>query len=191
MQSAVCSIRCGSAGTAFEITFVSKLVSLRRRVPSCLHLSLPPPSQCACSPFSPPSEPSEASLSTFRFSSETSENFEMASGTTLSSLFTSQTAVSTSTSTPAWVIPEESLAIFAADQLPDFYYNGYSQDEVDVVTLFLGKSPVSIFRALFPATDRRLCRRVRRRLHHRVYFKSTHCKAQTEKMQGELSKSQF
>lgn len=79
---------------------------------------------------------------------------EMASSTILSSHFTSQTtsvaqtAVSTTTPTLAWVIPEESLAIFASDHIPDFYYDGYSQDEADVVTLFLGAFSVSKFRGI-------------------------------------------
>ena len=63
----------------------------------------------------------------------------MASSTIPSSFVTSQTAVS-ATPAPAWVIPEESLAIFASDSIPDFYYDGYSQDEADMVTFILGTS---------------------------------------------------
>ena len=66
----------------------------------------------------------------------------MASSTVPSSFFTSQTTVSTATPAPAWVIPEESLAIFASDSIPDFYYDGYSQDEADTVTFILGTSSV-------------------------------------------------
>ena len=71
----------------------------------------------------------------------------MTSSASLSSVFTSQTTsiaqgdVSTSASTLAsvTVILEESMEIFALDQIHDFYNNGYSQDEADVVTLFLGQ----------------------------------------------------
>ena len=71
----------------------------------------------------------------------------MTSSTSLLSVFASQTTsiaqgdVSTSASTLAsvTVIPEELIEIFALDQIHDFYNNGYSQDEADLVTLFLGQ----------------------------------------------------
>ena len=56
--------------------------------------------------------------------------------------------MSTNTPTLDWIIPEESLAIFASDHIPDFYYNGYSQDEADMVTLFLGEFSVTMFRGV-------------------------------------------
>ncbi len=75
----------------------------------------------------------------------------MASSTSPSSLVTSQTAsiaqtnVSTNASTLVSVFTEESLEIFAFDQIHDFYYNGYSQDEADMVSLFLGQCVLSHF----------------------------------------------
>lgn len=56
--------------------------------------------------------------------------------------------MSTIASTLVSVIPEESLEIFTLDQIHDFYYNGYSQDEADVVRLFLGKHSIVLWHFL-------------------------------------------
>jgi hypothetical protein len=98
----------------------------------------------------------------FRFSRNTPPKATMASSTSNSSVFTAQATsisqgdVSTSASTLASVAvtPSESIEIFALDQIHDFYYNGYSQDEADVLTLFLGQCNLRHF--LHPETETEL-----------------------------------
>ena len=89
--------------------------------------------------------PTLRDLFTFRGSPSTPPKVKMTSSAATSSVSTSQTAsvgqadVSTDASTLASVfVGEESLEFFALDQIHDYYHNGYSQDEADMVTLFLG-----------------------------------------------------
>ena len=94
-------------------------------------------------------EPGRRSL--FGFPPTPHPKFKMSSSTSPSSVVTSQTAsiaqtnVLTNASTLASVFSEGSLEVFALDQIHDFYRNGYSQDEADMVTLFLGQFFLSHF----------------------------------------------
>ena len=87
----------------------------------------------------------------FRFSPNTAPKVKMTSSTAPSSVVASQTAsmaqtnVPTSASTLVSVFSEESLEVFAFDQIHEYYRNGYSQDEADMVTLFLGQFSPSHF----------------------------------------------
>lgn len=81
----------------------------------------------------------------------------MTSSASLSSVITSQTTsiaqanVSTNASTLASVfVDEESLEVFALNQIHDYYQNGYSQDEADMLTLFLGECVLFAFPATHP-----------------------------------------
>jgi hypothetical protein len=106
----------------------------------------------------------------------------MASGTSPSSAFTAQTtsiAQPTLSSTSASVLPEGPLEIFAYDQIHDFYNNGYSQDEADIVTLFFGKLLASMSCGIFQRLTLNLNseRSVRCHIPYRVYSKSIYSKA--------------
>lgn len=101
--------------------------------------------------------PTGSPLFTFGFPPIPPPKVKMTSSASPSSVITSQTTsiaqanVSTNASTLASVfVEEESLEIFALDQIHDYYHNGYSQDEADMVTLFLGQCVLWHFPRLIP-----------------------------------------